>query len=148
MKISELSRPLLLLLLLLSACNKTQQDPPLPDRVALHFNRTYEAYSDAVAVWDGLLLGQTVSCDQTFDAPPFLVLSADEMRQEPLAVEVQTPLNTAIEKLQSLLTMWETECQQAQPFVAQDRVRIAQDYLKQTYLALEQASQAWYVWQP
>lgn len=149
MKISESSRLLFLFLwMLLPACAKTQQAPTLPDRVAVHINRTFEAYTAAVAVWDGLLLGEAISCDQTFDAPPYLVLSATEMQQEPLAVEVQTPLNNAIDKLQLLLAMWEAECQLDQPFVAQDRVRIAQDYLKETHLSLKQASEAWYVWQP
>lgn len=146
MKISEYPY-LLFLMVLLAACGH----PPnitVADRVAVHLGRTIEAHQAASDLWDRLLEGERVNCQETFDAPPLLVLSAAEIQKAPQSVEVQTPLNIAIADLQQLLQLWETECQQNQSFVAQDRVRIAQDYLRTARLALEQAVNAWHVWQP
>ncbi len=147
MKISDFLQ-LLLLGLLLAACSTIAPEKATADRVALHLSRTFEAHAAATDLWDRLLLGETVSCQETFDAPPFLALSATEISQAPESATVQTPLNSAISVLQDLLALWEAECQQNQPFVPQARVRIAQGYLQEAHLALRQAAQAWYVWQP
>ncbi|PJF44278.1 MAG: hypothetical protein CUN55_04810 [Phototrophicales bacterium] len=147
MRISELFRYFIIISLLV-ACSTSQSEEAVADHVATHLSRTIEAYQSAQSLWDRLLEGETVSCAETFDAPPPLVLTQEELQQAPQSIKVQQPLNDAIQDIQQLLLMWELECQNEQPFVALERVRIAQDYLQSARVALEQAIQAWYVWQP
>lgn len=149
MKISEL-KPcwILCLLLVVVGCSTSSAEPSVAARVSVHLARTIEAHNAASDLWDRLLLGENVNCIETFDAPPPLALSQQDVSEHPQSIDIQDAVNRSIAYLHQLHTMWEAECQTDAPTISQARVRQAQEYLVQSATALQQASDAWDVWQP
>jgi len=88
------------------------------DASAVHADlaaRLAEAQVDqaqALALWDRLIFGEAVPCEEVSPAPALVTLSADELNAHAQVAAVQQALNTAIRELQTSAALWDSECAQ------------------------------------
>lgn len=77
--------------------------------------RLAEAQADqaqALALWDRLIFGEAVTCEEAIPSPALVALSSVELRVHAQAEPVQEALNTAIRDLQLSADLWDSECAQ------------------------------------
>ncbi len=142
--------PLLLLLGAITACTLSRKPDPtsLEARLGTHLERAFIAEERATDLWDRLLFGEAINCDQILDQPPLFEITPDEQQNEPLSLPVYDHLNAAVQSLQHSAQLWDQECQSSDPQVSLNIVRQAERDLENARNHLSQAAQAWYVWQP
>lgn len=141
---------LVMLLLAALACSLTTTDNEndLTSRLGSHLNETVEAEAQISALWDRVLFGEAVSCQEQLMVPPPFTITDAEAEQHPAVVSVVEHLNAAQAALQEAVALWDWECQQARQVVPLTVVRRAEDDLLVARQALQQAIDAWHVWQP
>ncbi len=138
-----------LLLLSTIACSLTSVDQnDLAVRLGTRLNAAIEAQTQAANLWDKLLFGEPVNCQQQLTVPLPFVMTTTDTEQYPQAVPVVDHLNEALRILQQVVALWDWECQQGREVVPLAVVRQAEDDLRLSQEALKKATNAWYVWQP
>lgn len=151
MSFSQIIRiSLLFWLVVLVGCSNTNsnQTASLEERIQVHLSRVFEAHAAAESLWDRVLEGEFVSCEESFDRPPTFSTMQGESDAAPLSVPIQEAMNAAIIDIQTMHDLWESECQREQSTISIVTVGAAQQLLTNAEQSLLEAASAWYVWQP
>jgi len=131
------------LLLTLAACTLTQTDASpqaVRARLAAQLAETQNAYTHAADLWERLIAGETVSCQEAIHTPPPLVLSEREQRAHPTAADVQGALDEARGAVQVAAELWQGTCTTPDAAVPLETARAAREALRTADAALEQAA--------
>jgi len=111
----------LVALLVLSACTLiSQSDGPTAsarDQLAAMITETQQAQAAALALWDRVIFGEIVSCQEYFTVPPPVNLSDRALRAHTNAPAIQTQLNAAIKAVRNSADLWNIECADVRPYV-------------------------------
>jgi hypothetical protein len=111
----------LVALLLSSACTLIDQsdDPAASarDQLAARITETQQAQAAALALWDRVIFGEIVSCQEYFAVPQPVNLSDRALDAHTNAPAIQTQLNAAIQAVRNSADLWNIECADARPYV-------------------------------
>lgn len=77
----------------------------------------------ALALWDRLIFGEEVSCQDTIPVPDPVTLSSRERREHESAETIQARLNEAIQHLHAASDLWNIECANIQTIVPLEMAR-------------------------
>lgn len=113
---------LVLIAALLPACTFTLgEDRADPQTVradlAARLAETRDAQAQALALWDRVIFGEQVSCQEAIPVPTLVALSRRERDTHPQAVQVQDTLNVAITAVRNSADLWNIECTEARDWV-------------------------------
>lgn len=111
-----------LLTALLPGCTFTMGDErAAPQTVranlAARLAETRSAQAQALALWDRVIVGEQVSCQEAIPAPALVTLARSEREVHPQAVPVQDALNVAIQAVHNAADLWNIECTEARDWV-------------------------------
>lgn len=81
------------------------------------------AQSAAVTLWDRVIAGETVSCQETIPVPAAVTLSERERSAYPPGAAVAEALNEAISAVRNAADLWAIECADVRPLVPLDMAR-------------------------
>ncbi|NDJ85130.1 MAG: hypothetical protein GYB66_04525 [Chloroflexi bacterium] len=126
---------------------KDDPEPALSDRLGDHLQRAIETEASASHLWDRILFGEPVSCQEALTVPLRFEITPAEQQSEPLSVPVAEHLNNAIAALETAVAIWDEECTQSRDVIPLAVVQQAQMALKQARKSLGLATDAWTVWQ-
>ncbi len=103
------------LVLLLAACNlSTGGETITPDgvRAELEARRmaTVRAQEAALDLWDRIITGEPVSCQEAIPVPEPVTLSSRARQAHPQAAPVADALNAAIRAVRDSSARWDAEC--------------------------------------
>jgi hypothetical protein len=76
-----------------------------------------QAQDAALALWDRVIFGEAVSCQNTIPVPELVSVAARDLKAHPEAEAIQDRLNAAIQALHESSDLWNGECGGDQPFV-------------------------------
>lgn len=113
---------LALIAILLPGCTFTMGDERA-DPQAVHADlaarlaETRSAQAQALDLWDRVLFGEQVSCQDAIPAPALVTLSRRAREAHPQAVPVQDALNAAITAVHNSADLWSIECAETRDWV-------------------------------
>lgn len=81
------------------------------------------AQSAALELWDRVIAGEMVSCQETIPVPAAVTLSERERSAYPPGVAVAEALNEAIGAVRNAADLWAIECADVRPVVPLDMAR-------------------------
>jgi len=114
-------------LLALSACTLARGAPPAPDvtrdALAARLDAARQAQVAALDLWDRVIVGQAVSCEEAIPAPPPMTLSDRARAGYPGAELIAQQLNEAMRALRASADLWNIECADPRPAVPLSRAR-------------------------
>lgn len=102
--------------------NQTAPDHTRRDLAA----RLAEAEADqaaALALWDRVIFGELVSCEDAIPVPEPVTLSDHDLSAHPDAGPIQAALNQAIQALHNTADLWNIECNDERAYVPLDMAR-------------------------
>lgn len=113
---------LALIAALLPACTFTLgEDRADPETVraelVARLAETRSAQAQALALWDRVIVGEQVSCQDAIPAPALVTLSRAAREAHPQAVPVQDALNVAIQAVHNSADLWNIECTETRDWV-------------------------------
>lgn len=122
---------------------------PTPDslemRLSIYLATVIESENQAVNLWDRVLFGELVSCQETITNPPLFELAPAE--ETPDTLLIKQYLDAAVIGIHQAALRWDAECQIERNVIPLDVVRDAQADLADAHQALQQAIAVWGVWQ-
>lgn len=80
-------------------------------------DETQRSQQMALALWDDIIFGTAVSCQQFISVPEPVKLSEQTLAAYPNAGAAQAALNTAIQSLRNSADLWNIECNTERPYV-------------------------------
>jgi hypothetical protein len=106
------------MILLLAGCTPSDPaaDTTYADLVA-GFNAAQQAQVAALALWDRVIFGEAVSCQETIPVPAPVQIPSKALAAHPGADLIQTRLNEAIQAIRDSSDLWNIECAEARPVV-------------------------------
>jgi hypothetical protein len=110
-------------LLLLGACTlidySDSDNPPtnVRDQLAAKLTETQQAQTAALALWDRVIAGEVVSCQDYFIVPQPVNLSAHDRSAYPNALAIQEQFSAAIQAIRNSADLWNIECADPRPYV-------------------------------
>jgi hypothetical protein len=97
------------------------ENKPAPDTayadLTTRLAETQQSQAAALALWDRVIFGEEVSCQDVIPTPDRLELSQGELAAHPGADTIQARLNEAIKALHDSSDLWNIECQDERPYV-------------------------------
>lgn len=141
----------LLALILLAGCTLTSSERARePADVRAEFAaRLAEAQTDqaaALALWDRVIFGEMVACQEAIPVPAPVALSAQDQQAHPAAVPIQDALNTAIQAVRDSADLWNSACAMPDPAIPVDLAREGRAAALRAGPALETAAALLAVW--
>lgn len=76
-----------------------------------------QSQAAALALWDRVIFGEVVSCQEAIPVPEPGTLSPGELAAHPGAAAIQSQLNQAIKTLHDSSDLWNIECADERPYV-------------------------------
>lgn len=131
----------------LTGC-QAQSENDLKAKVQAHIAATQTATNQALAHWDALILGQSVSCQVGLAVPAPLLLSSEQLEMAPATVSIQMALNQAIEQLTISASVWANLCQSEAVMVSPEAVNTGYLAAQAAQIALTQAQTQQTMWIP
>lgn len=108
-------------LLALSACTLARGAAPQPDLtrddLTARLSEIREAQAAALDLWDRVIFGEAVSCEEAIAVPPAVRLGDGARAAYPAADLIAQRLNEAIRALQASSDLWNIECADPRPAV-------------------------------
>lgn len=89
----------------------------LHDQLAAKQQETAQAQTAALDLWDRIIVGEIVSCQESIPVPRPLQLADRDLGNYPAASAVQTHLNAAIQAVRNSSDLWNIECAEDRPYV-------------------------------
>lgn len=131
--------------LLLAGCFLTRSgDDAVPDtlhaELSARLAETRAAQESALALWERLIDGEPVSCQETVTVPAPLALSDDQRARYPSAAAAAAWLNEAIAQVAASVDLWNIECAAAREAVPLDMARAGRANALAAAAPLEQAA--------
>lgn len=100
----------------------------------------------ALALWDRLIVGEQVSCQDVIPVPDPVSLSSRDRAAHPSAETIQTRLNEAIQHLHASSDLWNIECANDQAFVPLEMARAGRENALAASDPLAEAGQLLAAW--
>lgn len=94
----------------------------------------------ALALWDRVIAGETVSCQETIPVPAAVTLSERERSAYPPGVAVAEALNEAIGAVRNAADLWAIECADVRPLVPLDMARAGRTAAQAATAPLDRAT--------
>ncbi|MEB2288263.1 MAG: hypothetical protein OZ934_09140 [Anaerolineae bacterium] len=91
--------------------------------LAAHLGEVRAAQAAALALWDRVIFGETVSCAETISVPAELVLSPQQRTAHPDAETISAALSEATRAVRDSADLWAIECADPRPLVSLDMAR-------------------------
>lgn len=98
------------------ASSRASADAVRGDLVA-RLSDVQQAQDAALALWDRVIFGEAVSCQDMIPVPEPVSVAARDLKAHPEAGAIQDRLNAAIQALRESSDLWNGECGGDQPFV-------------------------------
>jgi hypothetical protein len=76
-----------------------------------------QAQTAALALWDRVIFGEAVSCQEVIPVPESVNVAARDLKAHPEAEAIQSRLNAAIQTLHDSSDLWNAACADDQPYV-------------------------------
>lgn len=124
------------------------QDSPLRETLAAQLNQAQTAQAAALDLWDRLIFGETVSCQQVIPTPDPVTLTDRERADYPQADVIQTRLNAAIQSLHDSADLWNIECAEEREAVPLNLAREGRTAALAAGESLAEASALLAAWPP
>ena len=137
------------LLTALTACTLARVDDSpqaVRAKLAAQLADAQSAQMTATDLWERLIAGEEVSCQEAIPTPPPLTLSERELRAHPSAASVTDALNQAQQALRDAAELWEGTCTTPDVSVPLETARAARQALRTASAALEQAAALLAAW--
>ncbi len=99
----------------------------------------------ALSLWDRLISGVQVSCQEAIPQPAPVTLNANELSTHPNAVSVREALNAASQAVRNSADLWDIECSEARDIVP---LSIARNGRATALLATETLTNAAALYEP
>ena len=137
----------LVVLVMLAGCTMRSRAQTDTSRstLAARLAEAQQSQAAALALWDRVIFGEMVACQEAIPAPLPLALPSDQVRRHPQAEEIERLLNQASQAIRNSSDLWNLECAQEREFVPLDVARqgrqsalAAGDPLAQASILLEQ----------
>ncbi len=98
-------------------------DTAVREELAARLAETRDAQAAALALWDRVIVGETVSCVAGIPVPEPVTLTERQQRDHPSAAAIQAELNAAIQAVHASSDLWNIECNDARPLVPLEMAR-------------------------
>lgn len=115
-----MARWLVIFSLLLAGCNLQSDDagtPAAPVDLPTRLAEVQHTQEVALDLWDRIIFGETVSCEEMIEVPETLDLSAEQRAKYPQTDIFEAQINAAIESLRESARLWDAECANDRPAV-------------------------------
>ncbi len=122
-----------------SAPESTAAPVILHDTLTARLAEVQNAQMVALTLWDRLIFGEQVNCQEAIPQPQPLTLSASELNTHPNAAPVQEALNAASQAIRNSSDLWNIECQETRDTVP---LSMARDGRATAVLATESLTEA------
>jgi hypothetical protein len=137
-----------ILSLVITACASPAESVDLPTQLHNHLSETAQSYENADIIWQKVLDGDpAVSCAVNFAVPVPFDLTVTEAEKQPQSVIVRDHLNNAIASLSEIKRLWDLECQQPEPTIPLNTIRLVIGLLSDAEAEIRAADEAWAAWQ-
>jgi hypothetical protein len=93
------------------------------DMLATRLNDARRAQQAALTLWDRIIFGEQVSCQEAIPTPELLALPENGLRAHPDAQAIQDELNAAIQTIHNSSDLWNIECASENPYVSLSMAR-------------------------
>jgi hypothetical protein len=80
-------------------------------------NDAQQSQTAALALWDRVIFGEAVSCQDAIHVPEPVSVAARDLTAHPEAGAIQARLNAAIQTLHDSSDLWNATCADDQPYV-------------------------------
>jgi hypothetical protein len=107
-------------LLLLAGCTlvgETESPDTVRGHLLARLDETLGSQQAALALWDRVILGGAVSCQEFIPVPEPVTLSERDLTAYPDARAIQADLNAAIQSLRNSADLWNIECNAERVYV-------------------------------
>ena len=91
--------------------------------LAAHRDEVRAAQAAALALWDRVIFGEMVSCQETIPVPALRVLSPRQQEAHPSAEAISAALNEATRAVRDSADLWAIECADPRPLVSLEMAR-------------------------
>lgn len=91
--------------------------------LAAHLGEVRAAQAAALALWDRVIFGETVSCAEAISVPAELVLSPQQRTAHPDAETISAALSEATRAVRDSADLWAIECADPRPLISLDMAR-------------------------
>jgi hypothetical protein len=98
------------------ASSRTTANAIREDLVA-RLDESQQSQAAALALWDRVIFGEAVSCQDAIPVPEPANVSARDLTAHPEAGAIQVRLNAAIQTLNDSSDLWDAACADEQPYV-------------------------------
>ena len=85
------------------------------------------AQAAALALWDRIIFGETVSCAETIPVPALLGLSPRQREAHPSAAAISAALSEATRAIGDSADLWAIECADPRPLVSLEMARAGRE---------------------
>lgn len=139
-------------LLVVAGCTLSTAGSGQASAETVHANLTAKlaqaqaAHAHALNLWDRLIFGEPVSCQEAITVPHTLDLSAPERAAHPQAAETEQALNSAIHALAQAAASWDSECAETRDWVPVSTARNARERLLAASESLDTAAALLAAW--
>ncbi|MCD4686392.1 MAG: hypothetical protein K8S97_10695 [Anaerolineae bacterium] len=100
-----------------SAPESTATPVTLHDTLTARLAEVQHAQALALSLWDRLISGVQVSCQEAIPQPEPVTLNTNELSTHPNAAPVQDALNAASQAVRNSADLWDIECSEARDIV-------------------------------
>lgn len=104
----------------LASCATRSEGPdagPIRAELAARLSEAEQAHSIALSLWDRLIEGEQVSCQEYIPAPLPVVLADDALTAYPQAVAIQDQINEGTSAIRAAAAWWDAECSDSRRYV-------------------------------
>ncbi|MBN1680349.1 MAG: hypothetical protein JW966_08645 [Anaerolineae bacterium] len=109
---------------------------------------TRSAQAAALALWDRVIVGEDVSCQETLPVPGPVNLPARDLRAYPQAETIQGQLNAAIQAVHNSADLWTIECNDPRELVPLEMAREGRATALTAAAPISEAESLLAAWQP
>ena len=93
------------------------------DVLATRLTEARQAQQAALTLWDRIIFGEQVTCQEAIPTPELLALRDHDVRAHPDAQAIQDELNAAIQAIHNSSDLWNIECASETPYVSLSMAR-------------------------
>lgn len=122
-----------------SAPNATTDSATVSTTLAARLAEIQASQAAALNLWDRLIFGEVVSCQEAIPQPQPVTLTTAELNAYPNAVQVRDALNGASQAVRNSSDLWNIECNEPRDIVP---LSMARDGRATALLATESLNEA------
>lgn len=106
---------------MLAGCTDRTEKSEIRDTLSNHLSHIRQSQQNALVLWDRIIFGEIVSCQEAITVPESVTLPQDDLQDK--AALVVDRLNAAIQNIRNSADLWNIECQSERPYVPLEMAR-------------------------